>query len=134
MPMTLSELELDPDTRAMVTAFLKDRGIDLESLEASSGQGVRVVCVAASLEDTLRKMGDTARDQVLMVRTDRETVAQLDTWVDAGIARSRSEAAALFLRQGLQVRAGELDELTHAIRDLETARKKLRDRARSLLG
>jgi hypothetical protein len=48
--------------------------------------------------------------------------------------KSRSEAAALFIREGLKVRADELEHLRDALHDVEEARAKLRRRARDVIG
>lgn len=122
---------LDEQVRAALAAH----GIDLADLTCADGSTpVRVVVVAASLKDSLAGLSRHVRDQVLMVRVDAETVATLDRWVATGAARSRSEAAALFLREGLAVRAADLDAMAEAIDRLEAARRDLEVRAATLLG
>ncbi len=46
----------------------------------------------------------------------------------------RAETAALFIREGPKVRAGELAQLEDALRGVEQARKKLEKKARQVLG
>jgi Arc/MetJ-type ribon-helix-helix transcriptional regulator len=92
----------------------------------------RVVCMAGGLSDSLREMGRTTRDQVVMVRIDEDTSRKLDHWVETGAFKSRSEAAALFIREGLKVHARELDELDEALQGIESARDRLRQRARQV--
>ena len=113
---------------------LKDKGIDLDAgcCEAEPGAPLRVVCMAGGLSDSLRKMGQTARDQVVMVRVDEETSRKLDHWVETGAFKSRSEAAALFIREGLLVHARELEELDEALSGVEQAKERLRQRARQV--
>ncbi len=48
--------------------------------------------------------------------------------------KSRSEAAALFIGEGLKVRADELERLRGALADVEEARERLREQARSVFG
>ncbi len=79
-------------------------------------------------------MGGAPRDQVVMVRVDGKTVASLDAWVQTGAVKSRSEAAAVFIREGLKVRAHELQELEDALSDVEAAKTRLREKAREVLG
>jgi Arc/MetJ-type ribon-helix-helix transcriptional regulator len=79
-------------------------------------------------------MGGERRDQVVMVRLDKETTRDLDRWVEAGAVKSRSEAAMLFIREGLKVRSRELDQLKEAIESVESARERLKEQARSVLG
>ena len=94
----------------------------------------RVVIVESSMAAAVEALGRGTRDQVVMTRIDAETARALDRWVDTGIAKSRSEAAALFLREGLKLREAELNELGDALQALETARDTLRRRVRSVMG
>jgi Arc/MetJ-type ribon-helix-helix transcriptional regulator len=95
---------------------------------------VKVVCVAPGLKDSVDEMGKSPRDQVVMVRVDSETSEALDAWVQTGAVKSRSEAAALFIREGLKVRADELERLKGALDDVEAARERLRAQARHVFG
>jgi len=120
---------------------LKERGVDVDLPEGvdfccSDGQAarVKVVCVAPDLHQSVDEMGQTQRDHVVMVRVDGGTLGDLDAWVATGAVKSRSEAAALFIREGLKVRADELEKLRDALREVEDARERLRSRASEVLG
>jgi hypothetical protein len=128
-----------------VRAALAERGIDVECCgdevsvccgedRPEGGSRVKVVCVAPGVRDTVEEMARTPRDQVLMVRVDEATSKALDAWVATGAVKSRSEAAALFIREGLKVRETELAQLREALADVERAKDKLRDRAREVFG
>lgn len=113
--------------------------IDVAGSACTSGtkQGdakVKVVCVRAGVHDSVREMGKSPRDQVVMVRVDEETSDALDAWVETGAVKSRSEAAALFIREGLKVRADELERVRDALADVEAARQRLREQARQIFG
>ena len=95
---------------------------------------VKVVCVTPGLKDSVDEMGKAPRDQVVMVRVDSETSEALDAWVETGAVKSRSEAAALFIREGLRVRADELERLKGALQDVEAAKERLREQAREVFG
>ncbi len=71
-------------------------------------------------------------DQVLMVRIDEEATKKLDAWLETGAFKSRSEAAALFIREGLKVRARELGELEEALKGVEAAKDRLKAKAREV--
>ncbi len=118
-----------------VEAKLKELGIDLSAIcgEGEAGKA-RVVCVAADLSGSLKELSGAARDQVVMVRVDDKTRRQLDAWVETGAVRSRSEAAALFIREGLKLREGELDGLAEALSELEKAKKRLHEEAALVFG
>ncbi len=117
---------------------LGEAGIDLETVCGDLGkageQPLKVICVAADLTSSVTELGQVTRDQVVMVRVDDETAQSLDAWIEAGAVKSRSEAAALFIREGLNVRANELEQLGEALRGVEDAKRRLRDKAREVLG
>ena len=120
-----------------VKAELLSRGVDIDELCDISGKDrtrVKVVCVTPDLAESVEEMGRSNRDQVIMVRVDEETSHDLDAWVESGAVKSRSEAAALFIREGLKVRGSELDQLRDALKDVESAKERLRDRAKEVFG
>lgn len=119
-----------------LTARLAEAGIPVESigpvdLEES---GVKVLCLAGKMGESVEAMAEVSRDQVVMVRLDRSAVSQLDAWVETGVLKSRSEAAALFIREGLSLRSGELDELRTALADVQAAKSRLAQIAHKVLG
>ena len=124
------------DILSMIDEQLKKNGIDLKTIsdDCLSGIPFKVVCVASDLEDSLREMGEETRDQVVMVRIDDETTGSLDDWVETGAVKSRSEGAALFIREGLKIRAEELARLKDALADVKAAKEKLREQAKDVLG
>ncbi len=115
---------------------LQKQGIDLEQICAGSAEDApfKVVCITPGLKQTVEEMARSLRDQVIMVRVDEETARSLDAWVETDAVKSRSQAAALFIREGLKVRAAELDQLGEAISELEQARQHLHEKAREIFG
>lgn len=111
-------------------------GIDLETACDIEGEGGKLKCVVVTpnLKKSVREMGESPRDQVVMVRVDDETSKDLDAWVATGAVKSRSEAAALFIREGLKVRASELEKLRGALGDVDAARDRLKRRAQEVFG
>ena len=95
---------------------------------------VKVVCVTPGLKESVDEMGRSRRDQVVMVRVDSDSSEALDAWVETGAVKSRSEAAALFIREGLRVRADELERLKGALDDVEAAKERLRQQAHHVFG
>ena len=94
----------------------------------------KVVGIWPKLGESVREMGESPRDHTVMVRVDEDTSNRLDSWVEIGAVKSRSEAAALFIREGLQVRAEELSELEEALQEVEKAKQSLRDKAKTVFG
>lgn len=119
------------DDSGLTIDFGDGRGCCGEEVE---GGRVKFVCVAPGLSDCVEELGRSPRDQVVMVRVDSDTSEALDAWVETGALKSRSEAAALFIREGLNVRADELNRLKGALEEVESARSRLRERAREVLG
>lgn len=119
-----------------VAAMLESLGLDARALLACGEvpKGARVVVVQASLEDSRKALGDLSRDHVVMARVDLDTAQALDRWVDVGLARSRSEAAALFIREGLRIREADLVRLASAFANLDNARERLKIEAAKVLG
>lgn len=120
---------------------LKEKGVSIDfengfdfSCVDPSGGGVKVVCVAPDLKQSVEEMGRKPRDQVVMVRVDESTLGDLDAWVATGAVKSRSEAAALFIREGLKVRSDELERLRGALREVKEAQERLRQQAREIFG
>jgi len=117
---------------------LEALGVDLEAVLGEDDEGkrpkVKVVCVHPDLGTSVRDMGSAPRENVVMVRVDDDSLSKLDAWVETGAVKSRSEAAALFIREGLQVRGDELAELEDALKKVEQAKRKLREKAKTVFG
>ena len=111
-------------------------GIDLEALSCDdlTPDCMKVVCMPAGLRESLEDLGKTPRGNVVMVRVDDDTSRKLDAWVETGAVKTRSQAAALFIREGLKVREQELSDLDAALRGVQDAREELRRRAREVFG
>jgi len=120
-----------------VQSELAKHGIEITAVPAEPGGAsprVKVVYAKPDLKESVEEMGKNPRDQVVMVRVDEETVRALDAWTETGAVRSRSEAAALFIREGLAQRAAELEQLRDALRSVEEARERLRTRVKEMFG
>jgi hypothetical protein len=111
---------------------LDKMGVDFEEIGRAFGGAVRVVRVTPDIQDSVDEMGRSQRDHVVMVRVDDHTLEQLDAWVKTEAVKSRSEAAALFIREGLEVRASELAELQEALEDVDRAKERLKERVREV--
>jgi len=118
-----------------ISKTLEEHGIDFRIAMAGDNlANCTVMCLTGDMKTTVAEMGQAARDQVVMVRIDEETKIDLDAWVETGAVKSRSQAAALFIREGIKVRAGELDELREALDEVGEARRRLEEKAKEVIG
>ena len=113
---------------------LGNLGGDLKQVFEEIGDQFKFVCVSPDLSESVEEMAGTPREHVVMVRVDEETKDKLDFWVETGAVKSRSEAAALFIREGLNVRQAELEQLKEALEDLARAKNRVRSKAREVFG
>ena len=118
-----------------IAEMIKAQGIDLEELCDMDALGAqcKVICLDPNLGESVQEMGLLPRDVTLMVRTDDKTSQALDAWRETGYFKSRSEAAALFLREGLKVRGSELEKLKDDLQEVEKAKTVLHAKARKIL-
>ena len=124
------------DLHTEISKTLKDLGIDFRIGLAGDDDlaNCTVMCLTGDMKTTVAEMGRAARDQVVMVRIDEDTRDTLDLWIATGAVKSRSEAAALFISEGIKVRSGELEQLREAIEDVNDAKQRLEERARQVIG
>lgn len=114
---------------------LTRQGFDVDALDPANVDEdlVHAICIVPDMGESVRKMAEFSREHVVMVRVDADTLEALDAWVRSGAVSSRSEAAALFIREGLRVRARELDQLRDALQEVEEAQRRLQDRVKQVL-
>lgn len=119
-----------------IASQLREKGIDIDfsasGLDISAPgkrSKIKMVCISPDLKERVEEMGEANRKRVLMVRVDDETLQDLDSWVATGAVKSRSEAAALFIREGLRLRKSELDRLKDALNEVQQAQERLKKRA-----
>jgi len=67
-----------------------------------------------------------ARDHVVMVRVNSETLRRIDQLVDTGVFRSRSESAVYLIARGIQADAGLFEGLEDKVERINTLRDELR--------
>lgn len=111
---------------------------DVETLVDEVNKAVRVAVVRGSeaagvvgdnLRDTIRqtmKGVRAARDSVVMVRVNKESLDRMDELVEAGVVNSRSEAAAFLIAEGITARQGLFDKISSKIDEIRKAKEELR--------
>ena len=134
--VTIHSMSDKSDVWTQISKALEQQGIEFRIGMGGDGNlaDCTVMCLAGDMRSTVAEMGRQARDQVVMVRIDEETKNSLDDWVETGAVRSRSEAAALFMREGIKVRSPELEQLREALEDVGQAKQRLEEKARQVIG
>ena len=87
------------------------------------------VTVAENIKETIKSKtsGDrTTRDNVVMVRVDKESLDKMDELVEAEIAGSRSEAAAYLISEGIRSREPLFDAISAKVAEIRKAKEELR--------
>lgn len=69
----------------------------------------------------------SARDHVVMVRVNDESLKRLDALVQSGIFKSRSEAAAFLISEGVKAQQPLFDRISERIGEIERLRSELKD-------
>ena len=85
--------------------------------------------VGDTIKETILKV-KTARDSVVMVRVNKDSLNKLDVLVDSGLNASRSEAAAFMIAEGIQAKKdlfSKISEKTEMIRKTREDLRKLLD-------
>ena len=99
---------------------------------------------ASSVKEVAQKTGDvlkeatesiskaiesalSARDHVVMVRVNDDSLKKLDALVQSGIFKSRSEAAAFLISEGVKAQAPLFSRIEEKISEIERLRTELKD-------
>lgn len=99
---------------------------------------------ASSVKEVAQKTGDvikgatesiskaiesalSARDHVVMVRVNDDTLKKLEALVQSGIFKSRSEAAAFLIVEGIKAQEALFHRIEDKITEIERLRNELRD-------
>jgi Arc/MetJ-type ribon-helix-helix transcriptional regulator len=67
-----------------------------------------------------------ARDHVVMVRVNEDSLKSLDSLVQSGIFKSRSEAAAFLISEGVKAQAALFERISQRIAEIERLRSELK--------
>src|ERR1044072_4607191 len=68
----------------------------------------------------------SARDHVVMVRVNEESLKKLDALVQSGIFKSRSESAAFLIGEGIKGQSVLFDSIAQKIEEIERLRSELK--------
>ncbi len=127
--------EKGPDDEIIVTKMAGESG--------KQTTGLNVNDLASSVKEVAQKTGDvinratesigkaiesalSARDHVVMVRVNDESLKRLDDLVQSGIFKSRSEAAAFLIGEGVKTQAPLFNRISEKITEIERLRSELK--------
>ena len=85
--------------------------------------------VAENLKETIKSKtsGDRqTRDNVVMVRVDKDSLDKMDELVEAELAGSRSEAAAYLITEGIRSREPLFNAISSKIDEIRKAKQELK--------
>lgn len=68
----------------------------------------------------------SARDHVVMVRVNEDSLKSLDALVQSGIFKSRSEAAAFLISEGVKAQSSLFERISQRIAEIERLRSELK--------
>ena len=95
------------------------------ALRKFAGQGKEAVAsVAESVTDTVNTVKET-RDSVVMVRLDKDSLNSIDILVDCGLTKSRSEAAAFLISEGIKAKSDLYGKIVAKADVIRKARQEL---------
>ena len=87
------------------------------------GKGV-ATSLGGSIRESLNSVR-SARDSVVMVRVSKESLRKMDALVDCGLTKSRSEAAAFLIAEGISAKAEMYDKIAEQSEVIRNAREQL---------
>ena len=95
------------------------------------GRGVRDAATAGveNVRETVRNRipaDRQTRDNVVMVRVDKDSLDRMDDLIEAGVVGSRSEAANYLITEGIKSRAQYFDVVASKVEEIRRAKEELR--------
>src|SRR6185503_12615290 len=126
--------EKDPDNDDIVVTRMANDSKQSSSYDdlASSVKGVAqktgevfnkaTESIGKAIESAL-----SARDHVVMVRVNDDSLKKLDALVQSGIFKSRSESAAFLISEGVKGQQALFDRISERITEIERLRSELKD-------
>ena len=95
------------------------------------GRGVRDAAAAGveNVRETVRNRIPNerqTRDNVVMVRVDKDSLDRMDDLIEAGVVGSRSEAANYLITEGIKSRQQYFDVVASKVEEIRRAKEELR--------
>ena len=118
------------DGAGFVSGVRENLGKELDGVDRAVRMGLGTgkdvaASVGGSIGETLKSIR-TARDFVVMARLSKESLRKLDDLVECGLTKSRSEAAAFLIAEGIRARADLYDRIAEQSEVIRKAREQMR--------
>jgi Arc/MetJ-type ribon-helix-helix transcriptional regulator len=113
-----------PNNEARQTSFTDDLASSVKDVAQKTGEVLNKATesISKAIESAL-----AARDHVVMVRVNDESLKRLDALVQSGIFKSRSESAAFLISEGVKAQQALFDRISERIIEIERLRSELKD-------
>ncbi|HEY7545664.1 MAG TPA: hypothetical protein VID27_12310 [Blastocatellia bacterium] len=101
-----------------------DLGSTVKEMAQKTGEVIKgaTQSIGKAIESAL-----SARDHVVMVRVNDDSLQKLDALVQSGIFKSRSEAAAFLISEGIKTQGPLFERIEEKIREIARLRSELKD-------
>src|ERR1041384_907783 len=129
--------------------IMQEKGADMDDIivtEVPNDEGPQKSGfdeIASSVKEVAQKTGEalnkatesigkaiesalSARDHVVMVRVNDDSLKSLDALVQSGIFKSRSEAAAFLISEGVKAQSTLFERISQRIAEIEQCRSELK--------
>ncbi len=108
-----------------------DLGSTVKEMAQKTGEVIKgaTESIGKAIESAL-----SARDHVVMVRVNDDSLHKLDALVQSGIFKSRSEAAAFLISEGVKAQEPLFDRIEEKIREITRLRSELKDSIKDVKG
>lgn len=140
---------MQEDTNTSGDVIIEEKGLESDDIIVTrmENQGSRQPSftddIASSVKEVAQKTGDvlnkatesigkaiesalSARDHVVMVRVNDESLKSLDALVQSGIFKSRSESAAFLISEGIKAQSALFDRIAQKTEEIERLRSELK--------
>ncbi len=106
----------------------QDLGGELKStIEKIIDKGAKVIQHSEETIESAINAALSLRENVVMVRINKESLKKLDELVDAGLFKSRSESAAFLIREGIKAREDIFGKISEKISEIHKLKDDLKN-------
>ncbi|MFH0883445.1 MAG: hypothetical protein V2A56_10710 [bacterium] len=128
MPAKTNDKTIDPDLTEQdsIESDEYEESIAGKKVKDAVNRVAKGFTVGAENVSTVVKRALQAREHVLMVRVNDETLARISDLKDAGLFRSRSEAAAYLIAEGIVAKQDLFDRIQTKIKKIQQIKDELR--------